>query len=179
LLPVVSELGISGEPEIRIVPLHNLYAADPDMIDRIGAVSLPAAVASWASYFPCLRNRPPTTHAALPSDAGWCGWSRVEVGPGLARPRSYPASLRSRSRPDVLGQVARCGRLPASEIPSRAQLGAPFLAPGQLAPCAERALRRRPFRPSGLTASQLHRSRRQPISATHATTVGVAPRSAS
>ena len=48
LLPVVSELGITGEPEIRIVPLHNLYAADPDMIDRIGAVSLPAAVASWA-----------------------------------------------------------------------------------------------------------------------------------
>jgi hypothetical protein len=28
--------------------LHNLYAADPQMIDRIGAVSLPAAVASWA-----------------------------------------------------------------------------------------------------------------------------------
>jgi hypothetical protein len=48
LLPVVSELGITGEPEITIVPLHNLYAADPDMIDRIGAVSLPAAVASWA-----------------------------------------------------------------------------------------------------------------------------------
>jgi hypothetical protein len=49
LLPVVSELGISGEPEVRVVPLHNLYAADPDMIDRIGAISLPAAVASWAS----------------------------------------------------------------------------------------------------------------------------------
>ncbi len=49
LLPVVSELGITGEPGITIVPLHNLYAADPDMIDRIGAVSLPAAVASWAS----------------------------------------------------------------------------------------------------------------------------------
>ena len=49
LLPVVSELGITGEPQIRIVPLHNLFAADPDMIDRIGAVSLPAAVASWAT----------------------------------------------------------------------------------------------------------------------------------
>ena len=48
MLPAVSELGIGGEPEIRLVPLHNLYAADPDMIDRIGAVSLPAAVASWA-----------------------------------------------------------------------------------------------------------------------------------
>jgi hypothetical protein len=48
LLPAVSELGISGEPDMTVVPLHNLYAADPDMIDRIGAVSLPAAVASWA-----------------------------------------------------------------------------------------------------------------------------------
>jgi hypothetical protein len=49
MLPAVSELGISGEPDIRVVPLHNLYAADADMIDRMGAVSLPAAVASWAS----------------------------------------------------------------------------------------------------------------------------------
>ena len=49
MLPVISELGIAGEPEIRLVPLHNLYAGDPDMIDRIGAVSLPAAVAVWAS----------------------------------------------------------------------------------------------------------------------------------
>ena len=49
MLPVVSELGIGGEPEIRLVPLHNLYAGDPDMIDRIGAVSLPAAAAAWAS----------------------------------------------------------------------------------------------------------------------------------
>jgi hypothetical protein len=48
LLPAVSELGISGEPEIRIVPLHNLYAADPDMIDRIGMMAVPAAVAAWA-----------------------------------------------------------------------------------------------------------------------------------
>ena len=48
LLPVVHELEIEGEPEIRLVPLHNLYAADPDMIDRIGAVSRPAAVAGWA-----------------------------------------------------------------------------------------------------------------------------------
>jgi hypothetical protein len=48
MLPIVSELGISGEPEIKLSPLHNLYAGDPDMIDRIGAVSLPAAVAAWA-----------------------------------------------------------------------------------------------------------------------------------
>lgn len=49
MLPVIGELGITGEPEIRVVPLHNLYAADPDIIDRIGAMSLPGAVASWAS----------------------------------------------------------------------------------------------------------------------------------
>ncbi len=49
MLPVAGELGITGEPEIRVVPLHNLYAADPDIIDRIGAISLPGAVASWAT----------------------------------------------------------------------------------------------------------------------------------
>ena len=49
LLPVCNELEIEGEPELKLVPLHNLYAADADMIDRIGAVSLPA-VAAWSSY---------------------------------------------------------------------------------------------------------------------------------
>jgi hypothetical protein len=48
LLPIASELDIEGTPEIRLVPLHNLYAADPEMIDRIGVLSLPAAVAAWA-----------------------------------------------------------------------------------------------------------------------------------
>jgi hypothetical protein len=48
LLPIAHELDLEGEPEIRLVQLHNLYAADPDMIDRIGVISLPAAVASWA-----------------------------------------------------------------------------------------------------------------------------------
>ena len=47
LLPVVRDLEIAGEPEIRLVPLHNLYAADPVDHVRVGAVSLPAAVASW------------------------------------------------------------------------------------------------------------------------------------
>ncbi|HWQ24167.1 MAG TPA: hypothetical protein VNK94_08695 [Gaiellaceae bacterium] len=46
--PAVHELGIAGEPEIQLVPLRNLYAGDPDMIDRIGAVSIPAAIAEWA-----------------------------------------------------------------------------------------------------------------------------------
>ena len=49
MLPVIGELGIAGEPEISVVPLHNLYAGDPDIIDRIGAMSTPGAVASWAS----------------------------------------------------------------------------------------------------------------------------------
>ena len=48
LLPVAHGLEFEGEPEVRLQPLHNLYAADGDMIDRIGAVSLPAAVAGWA-----------------------------------------------------------------------------------------------------------------------------------
>ena len=48
LLPVAGELEISGLPQITLVPLHNLYAADPHVIDRIGAVSLPAQIAGWA-----------------------------------------------------------------------------------------------------------------------------------
>jgi hypothetical protein len=48
LLPVAEELELEGEPDIRLVPLHNLYAADADMIDRIGVMSLPAAVAAWS-----------------------------------------------------------------------------------------------------------------------------------
>lgn len=48
LLPVARELDLPGEPEIRFQPLHNLYAADPDVIDRIGAISVPAAVPAWA-----------------------------------------------------------------------------------------------------------------------------------
>jgi hypothetical protein len=48
LLPVAQELELEGEPEYRLIPLHNLYAADGDMIDRIGMTSLPAAVAAWA-----------------------------------------------------------------------------------------------------------------------------------
>jgi hypothetical protein len=47
-LPVARELQIAGEPSIELVPLHNLYAADPEMIDRIGMMSVPASVASWA-----------------------------------------------------------------------------------------------------------------------------------
>jgi len=48
LLPVIESLGIAVEPAVRVVQLRNLYAADADMIDRIGAVSQPAMVAEWA-----------------------------------------------------------------------------------------------------------------------------------
>jgi len=48
LLPIARELEIPGEPEVEVVPLRNLYAADPDVIDRIGAVSIPAMIAEWA-----------------------------------------------------------------------------------------------------------------------------------
>ena len=48
LLPIASELEIEGEPEIKLVPLHNLFAADAEMIDRIGMMSLPAAVVAWS-----------------------------------------------------------------------------------------------------------------------------------
>ena len=50
LLPVASELEIPGAPEFQFVPLHHLYAADPDMIDRIGRMAVPAAVAAWSAY---------------------------------------------------------------------------------------------------------------------------------
>jgi hypothetical protein len=47
MMPAVAELQITGAPEIRVVPLHNLFAADGEMIDRIGSISLPAGAASW------------------------------------------------------------------------------------------------------------------------------------
>ena len=47
VMPAVAELQIAGAPEIRVVPLHNLFAADGEMIDRIGSISLPAGAATW------------------------------------------------------------------------------------------------------------------------------------
>ena len=49
LLPLAEDLELEGGPEYRFMPLHNLFAADPATIDRIGMMSVPAAVASWAS----------------------------------------------------------------------------------------------------------------------------------
>jgi len=48
LQPITEALGLEGKPDIKVVQLHNFYVADGDMVDRIGAVSLPAAVAGWA-----------------------------------------------------------------------------------------------------------------------------------
>jgi hypothetical protein len=48
LLPAAHGLALAGKPDMRVIPLHNLYAADPDTIDRLGMMSVPAAVASWA-----------------------------------------------------------------------------------------------------------------------------------
>jgi hypothetical protein len=48
VMPLVQELQLVGEPEIRVVPLHNLFVADADVLDRIGAISLPAGLPAWA-----------------------------------------------------------------------------------------------------------------------------------
>jgi hypothetical protein len=50
-LPVANELGLEGSPEIKLVPLHNLYAADGAMVDRIGMSSLPAIAVGWAAPY--------------------------------------------------------------------------------------------------------------------------------
>jgi hypothetical protein len=49
LTPAMQGVG-AGEPEADVVPLHNLYAADFDVIERIGGVSLPAHAAGAALY---------------------------------------------------------------------------------------------------------------------------------
>src|SRR5262245_30834879 len=47
LMPAAQALAIEGAPKYRLMPLHNMYAADPDTIDRLGMMSVPAAIASW------------------------------------------------------------------------------------------------------------------------------------
>jgi hypothetical protein len=42
LRPALLMHGVEGEPSLEIVPLHNLFAVDMEMVERIGAVSLPA-----------------------------------------------------------------------------------------------------------------------------------------
>ena len=45
LKPALEAQQVKEPLSYRLEPLHNLYAADLDMIERIGSVSLPAAVA--------------------------------------------------------------------------------------------------------------------------------------
>ncbi len=49
MLPVARDLGLGRVPDYELVPLHHMYVADPDMVDRIGMMSVPAAVASWVA----------------------------------------------------------------------------------------------------------------------------------
>jgi hypothetical protein len=49
MLPIAHDLGFGPGPDYELVPLHHLYIADPDMVDRIGMMSVPAAVASWVA----------------------------------------------------------------------------------------------------------------------------------
>jgi hypothetical protein len=49
LMPIVEQLQLPGRPQIEAVPLYNIYVADADMLDRIGAISVPAGIASWST----------------------------------------------------------------------------------------------------------------------------------
>jgi hypothetical protein len=42
LRPALLMHAVEGEPRVEVTPLHNLFAVDMEMIERIGAVSLPA-----------------------------------------------------------------------------------------------------------------------------------------
>ncbi len=48
LRPALEAQKVKESPSYRLEPLHNLYAVDLDMIERIGSVSLPAGVARSA-----------------------------------------------------------------------------------------------------------------------------------
>lgn len=43
LAPVVQQVGLQGEPQVTIFPVHNLYAPGIDEVARMGASSLPSA----------------------------------------------------------------------------------------------------------------------------------------
>ena len=46
LRPALAAEGHAPAIEMRVLPLHNLYAADLDTVERIGSVSLPAHLAA-------------------------------------------------------------------------------------------------------------------------------------
>lgn len=45
LRPALVMHGIDSNPDVDVTPLHNLYAAEMEMVERMGAVSLPAHAA--------------------------------------------------------------------------------------------------------------------------------------
>ena len=47
LKPALRAHGISIDPEVRLYPLHNLFAPDIETIERIGAYSSPAAASRY------------------------------------------------------------------------------------------------------------------------------------
>jgi hypothetical protein len=48
LRPALLMHGVEGEPTISTAPLHNLWAAEIETVERMGAVSLPATYAGAA-----------------------------------------------------------------------------------------------------------------------------------
>ena len=49
LAPALDDAGMTEQPEIRILPLHNLFAPDMDTVGRIGAFSTPSR--AGASFY--------------------------------------------------------------------------------------------------------------------------------
>lgn len=42
LRPALARHRVHEEPEVRVLPLHNLYVPDLDAVERMGAISTPA-----------------------------------------------------------------------------------------------------------------------------------------
>ena len=48
LIPALRMHGMEGQAEVEVAPLHNLFVAEMDTVERMGAVSLPATYAGAA-----------------------------------------------------------------------------------------------------------------------------------
>ncbi len=48
LMPALRAHGMVNQPEVEVAPLHNLFAVEMETVERMGAVSLPAAYAGAA-----------------------------------------------------------------------------------------------------------------------------------
>lgn len=49
-VPALRMAGVDEQPEIEVTALHNLYAAEIETVERMGAISLPASHAGAALY---------------------------------------------------------------------------------------------------------------------------------